>query len=227
MKTQENSHSPVSSCRRCGTCCKKGGPSFHREDRSLIEQGIIPGRHLFTIRQGEMAHDNVRKRLSPLPSDLIKIKGKPGTWACVFFDDTENGCTIYEHRPVECRALKCWDTREIERIYTRNRLTRKDLLENVPGLWALIREHRKRCDYGEIRALLEKTEGPERQQALKALDPILRYDENIRNMVIEKGGPSAEMTDFLFGRSLVETLAAYGFKIEKKGERIRIVRMTR
>jgi Fe-S-cluster containining protein len=47
-------------CRRCGTCCEKGGPSLHREDRPLVDNGQIPVRHLFTIRRGELAQDNIK-----------------------------------------------------------------------------------------------------------------------------------------------------------------------
>lgn len=48
-------------CRRCGTCCEKGGPALHTDDRMLIENGHIPARYLFTIREGEPVVDNVKE----------------------------------------------------------------------------------------------------------------------------------------------------------------------
>ena len=89
----------VSTCRRCGTCCKKGGPAFHQADKALIESGEIPSKYLYTIRKGEMAYDNVRRCLEPAGSDIIKIKGKGTSWTCLFFDEAQAACTIYDNRP--------------------------------------------------------------------------------------------------------------------------------
>ena len=74
-------------CIRCGTCCKKGGPCFHIEDRMLIEKGKIPATFLYTIRKGELARDNVRGCLKPVDSDVVKIKSKIDSWACILFDE--------------------------------------------------------------------------------------------------------------------------------------------
>lgn len=111
----------VSECIRCGSCCKKGGPSFHKADKHLIEKGIIQLKYLYTIREGELAYDNVRQCLIAPEGDIIKIKEDKNSRACVFFEERGNRCGIYENRPEECRALKCWDTREIEAIYSKNR----------------------------------------------------------------------------------------------------------
>ena len=62
-------------CQRCGVCCEKGGPSLHIKDRRLVDSGRIPARCLFTIRQGELARDNVKGTLEPMAAELIKIKG--------------------------------------------------------------------------------------------------------------------------------------------------------
>ncbi|MGD8702110.1 MAG: YkgJ family cysteine cluster protein, partial [Desulfosarcina sp.] len=104
-------------CRRCGVCCEKGGPSLHHEDRHLVDSGRIPARCLFTLRQGELARDNVKGVLAPLSAEIIKIKGQSGSWTCMFYDDETRGCGIYDHRPLECRALNCRDTRRIAKVY--------------------------------------------------------------------------------------------------------------
>ncbi len=197
---------------RCGTCCQKGGPAFHLEDRDLIEKGVIPSKCLYTIRKGELARDNVRQALLPVDTDVIKIKGKKDGWACFFFDEEHKSCTIYQNRPLECRALKCWDPRELGKIYARNRLTRKDLLFPVAGLWELVADHQARCDYGKIGRLVRALDGPTPEPARRELCEIIRYDAEIRKLVVSRGGLETDMLDFLFGRPLGVTIKNYGLK---------------
>ena len=71
-----NPGTPLANCIRCGTCCKKGGPSFHQADKHLIEKGLIHSKYLYTLRKGELAYDNVKECLMPVNSDIVKIKGK-------------------------------------------------------------------------------------------------------------------------------------------------------
>jgi Fe-S-cluster containining protein len=212
----------LSECIRCGTCCEKGGPCFHTEDRKLIEKGKIPSKYLYTIRKGELAHDNVKGCLTPVDSDIIKIKGKKDSWTCIFFDEGKKGCTIYSDRPIECRALKCWDTRELEQIYANNRLTRSDLISEVKGLWDLIKDHQARCDYRKIQSLIKDLAGSNNIHARRKLLEIIRYDAEIRELVVVRGGLDPELLDFLLGRPLTKTLRNYGIKIHQEGQRIRL-----
>ena len=213
-----------SDCNRCGTCCEKGGPGFHQDDRSLIDTGTIPSRCLFTIRQGEMAYDNVRGCLMPVDSDVIKIKGKADTWTCMFFDAPGKQCTIYDDRPGECRALKCWDTRELEQVYAGGRLTREDLIGEIEGLWDLIQDHQQRCDYEKIKKLIDDLDGAAGDEARKKLMEIIQFDAEIRKLVVDQGGMDPEMLDFLFGRPLGKTLPNYGIKIRQQGGKTVITR---
>ena len=199
-------------CTMCGTCCQRGGPAFHQEDKPLIDQGIIPLRDLFTIRKGEMARDDIMGALMPLPTDLIKIKGKPGSWACRYLD-SQNRCSIYEQRPLECRILKCWDTREIERIYSKNRLTRQDLIENVEGLWELVETHQIKCDYHTIRKLAFRLKSRSKEDAVKKLKEIIAYDRHIRALVFSHHHVDVELADFLLGAPLSVTLPRLGIYI--------------
>ena len=212
------------SCVRCGTCCEKGGPGFHLEDRMLIEKGRIPSKYLYTIRKGEYAYDNVKGCLVPVDSDIIKIKGKDKSWSCIFFKEQSKECVIYNDRPMECRALKCWDTRELEELYAEQRLTRGDLISGVDGLWDLIEDHQERCDYGKIKQLISDLDGPLKSQARKKLLKIIQYDIELRKLVLEKGGLDPDRLDFLFGRPLTETLPGYGLKIRHESGKIIISR---
>jgi len=153
----------------------------------------------------------------PVDSDIIKIKGKDDTWTCIFFDEQNKECSIYNDRPLECRALKCWDTGELEKIYASNRLTRDDLISEVEGLWDLIKDHQERCDYGKIKNLIGDLDGPHQDRARKKMQAIIQYDAEIRKLVLEKGGLDRTMLDFLFGRPLTQTLPGYGINVRQEG----------
>jgi Fe-S-cluster containining protein len=184
----------------------------------LIETGVIPGACLYTIRQGELAYDNVKGCLAPVDCDIIKIKGKKDSWTCVFFDESRKACSIYADRPLECRALKCWDTREIEQMYAQHRLSRRDLLSEIKGLWSIIEDHQARCDYENIKKLIEEVKHGHRRTARRDLLEIIRYDAEIRKLVVSRGELDPEMLDFLFGRPLMKTIENYGFKVRRQGE---------
>ncbi len=168
---------------------------------------------LYTIREGELVHDNVKDTLFPVRSELIKIKGQNSTWTCLFFDLKKNLCTIYSHRPMECRVLECWNTDAIKKIYNINRLSRKQLISDVNGLWELVEDHSIRCSYkvlGELAGSLGKTNTGD--TAGKIME-IIGYDSNIRELVVEKAGIAPDITDFLFGRPLEKTLKMFNLKV--------------
>ncbi len=216
----------ITECIRCGTCCKKGGPSFHIEDKMLIEKGIILSKYLYTIRDSELSYDNVKESILPAASDIIKIKGQKDSWTCIFFNEKENECTIYDNRPLECRALKCWDTLEIEKIYFKNRLTRKDLISTIEGLWGLVEDHQKQCSYIKLKLFIDALNKDKKDETLKGILDIIEYDARIRELVVQNGGLDPEMTDFLFGRPITETIKMYGFKIIKQDDNYRLIPIT-
>jgi len=213
-------------CRRCGVCCEKGGPSLHHEDRPLVDGGNIPAQSLFTIRKGELARDNVKEILVPLAEEIIKIKGQNGRWTCRFYDPQDRGCRIYDHRPLECRVLNCRDTSRIEQVYETGRLTRKDLLAEVQGLWELIEDHEQRCSYTDLADRVHagtREEGKILQEEDAILE-ILGYDAHIRQLTVEKAGLDAGMLDFVFGRPLTETIGTFDIQLIKKNGTYGLVR---
>lgn len=218
-------HPPPIPCKRCGTCCEKGGPGLHQEDRPLVENGSIPAKCLYTIRRGELARDDIRGRLAPMAEEIVKIKGQDGRWTCLFYDRQEHGCRIYDHRPLECRVLNCRDTGPIEKIYNKGRLTRRDLLATVAGLWELIEEHEQRCSYAQLGARVR--EGTLENDVLKKEESILetlRYDAHVRQLAVEKGGLDAELLAFVFGRPLTETIRMFGIDLIRKNGTYGLVR---
>ncbi|MGD8472303.1 MAG: YkgJ family cysteine cluster protein [Desulfobacteraceae bacterium] len=214
--SEDAKEKPISECRRCGTCCRKGGPAFHRADKALIEKGVIHSKYLYTIRKGELAYDNIRQRLEPVSSDVIKLKGKGKSWTCILFDEKQNACTIYDNRPIQCRALKCWDTKAIEDLYAQKRLQREDLIADIEGLWGLIKDHQARCNYEAIQKLVDAINSDRGEDARQKLAEIIQFDIEIRKLVVSRGGLDVEMLDFLFGRPLKQTLRNFGLKVLQK-----------
>jgi Fe-S-cluster containining protein len=212
-------------CKRCGTCCEKGGPSLHMADQILVENGAIHTRNLYTIRKGEKVRDNVLNGLITAESELIKIKGKDDTWTCRFYDLGNNACTIYGQRPLECRVLKCWDTKDIKELYNKDRLKREDLLKEVEGLWSLIEDHEQRCSYEKMTLAMQDLEGSFQETAVASVMEMVRYDMEIRKLVVEKGNMEDGMTDFLFGRPLRKTIPMYGYRVKISDGKYSLVRM--
>jgi len=189
-------------CTRCGACCRSGGPALHLEDRGLVADGVIHTRDLFTIRRGETARDPVRGELMRCETDIIKIKGCEGAWTCRFLDAERLACRIYTERPLECRSLNCRDPSRLKAVYGSGRLNRADLLSDVNGLWELIRDHDRRCDCDHLRRLLEER----RPAAERELAEIVRFDDELRRLMVSRGGLEADMLDFLLGRRMALVL---------------------
>lgn len=209
-------------CQRCGTCCRKGGPALHTEDIALVKTGALPLESLFTIRAGEKVHDNVRDRVMPLKTEMVKIRGQDDSWSCRFYDAGTRGCRIYEQRPLECRALACWDTSELERIYQRDRIGRKDLIGNIRGLWDLVQAHESRCSYEKLSRLISRIKAAPEKSLTDAVCECIAYDLHLRRLTVEKSGIGPGLLGFLFGRPLQETVKMYGLAVIQSGNRLQL-----
>jgi Fe-S-cluster containining protein len=210
-----NPHAPQSSCRRCGICCRKGGPALHLDDRDLVREGKIPLKDLFTIRQGEPSYDNIAETLAPAGSDIVKIKPAPsdGT-TCIYYRNGKEGCTIYTQRPWECRTLACWNPRPLINQYQFHRLTRRHLLSEVQGLWELVCDHQKQCNYQEIARLAAGLHKARNDTKVKTrLMELVRYDHFLRESVVEHSNLAPELLEFLLGRPLKITLRMFQLKL--------------
>ena len=204
----------ISECMRCGTCCLKGGPALHHEDKKILLAGYAGHQHLVTIRKGEMAFNPLRNILEPIKKELIKVKGKGDDWACFFYDEKEASCNIYENRFLECCLLKCWDTSEIISLIGKNTITRADIINPGDPIMKVIEEHEQECPFHEINSLVSGLySGKEKSKILSQLSEFVRKDFAIRSYALAELGLMEEFELFIFGRPLYKGLNDRGLKV--------------
>ncbi|EGB16011.1 protein of unknown function UPF0153 [Pseudodesulfovibrio mercurii] len=207
-------------CRRCGQCCRSGGPALHVQDLPLIQDGTIPLADIVTLRAGEWVFDQPAQNVVPLETEMLKIKGRDGGWTCIYLSPESNLCAVYATRPAECEALFCEDTGPLQAMYARDRLTRADLLPEGHPLRELMAEHDRRCDPRRMEALAQAAREGDRE-AGESLKEMVVYDMELRRLVPEKSGMAPELNDFLFGRPLRVLLGAMNVKVYDTGDTVR------
>jgi len=195
----------------------KGGPILHHEDKKILRAGHIGYQHLITIRKGEMAYNPIKEKLEPVHKEIIKVAGKGENWSCVFYDDEKASCTIYSHRFLECRLLKCWDTSEIMSIIGRNTIIRADIINPDDPIMSVIETHEQECSYQEVETLLSAlSKKKEKSAPFKRLTELVRKDLSIRSFALSELGLKAEFELFIFGRPLFKVLKDRGLTVHEK-----------
>lgn len=196
-----NSNTDEKRCTRCGDCCRQGGPALHVEDLDMIRSEHGPGlEDVVTIRTGEYAFDQIKHSLQPISEEILKLKGNGGSWSCLFFNSEAGMCTIYDHRPAECRALDCHNTGPLEEVHERPHITRKDLIPEGHPILALIAEHDEQCSAARL-AKLATPAATGDEDAARELEEMVRYDDRLRKMVPDRTGMDPQGMDFFFGRT--------------------------
>lgn len=203
-------------CTRCGTCCANGGPALHVQDKELIEGGAIPVSHLITIRKGEVVHNPVSNRLQSVKNELIKINGVGKEWSCFYFDPEQKGCTIYDHRPMACRALECWDTEAVEQIIEKDLLSRSDLISKDDPLYQAVTEHESAFPCPDLGVIL-KQGGSETS---KELEESANREVAFRTELVGRHDLSLGEELFYFGRPLFHLLISVGARIRESEGRL-------
>ena len=207
-------------CRRCGTCCCKGGPALHYEDLELLRDGNLVYQDLVTIRKDEPAYSPLTDQVEPVTKELVKISGHGQSWACRFYDPGHSACTIHSRRPLECRLLKCWDTNDIMEVVEKNTITRLDIIGEKDPMSARICEHEKKCPYRKINSLLAAlSSSPLPSSLLTELTAVIRLDLALRARAVAQFHLSLPLELFYFGRPVFQVIRGEGLKIfEKQGE---------
>lgn len=200
-------------CIRCGECCSKCSPTLVEDDLGLFMKDILTPDKVTTIRKGEPAYSTVTQEVGPAEVEMIKIREAPGETTCIFYNGIDRSCTIYEARPVQCRAQECWNPDRIDDTAGLPKLARKALLQATGPLWEIIERHEERCSYDEIArviARLSATKG----QTIDDLIDLLGFDEHVRDFVAEQFQLSRETMHFFLGRPLRESILYYGLTVQ-------------
>ena len=205
---------PRDHCIRCGECCLRSSPSLQIADLPLVYESVIKRSDLYTIRVGELVRDNIRDELRATDTELIKVREKETGGGCIFYDDAEKRCTIYGHRPAQCKALACWDESEFMRVYAKPKAGRKEIFHDQT-LLRLIDEHEKRCAYARLDNCVKKIER-DGETAIEKILQILKFDHDIRWLIPEKLGVDSDEIDLILGRPLTKTIAMFGLKVVRE-----------
>jgi Fe-S-cluster containining protein len=201
-------------CLRCGVCCSQGGPTLHIEDLALFEHGVLQPSHVYTLRRGETVYHNVLDRIVQLDVEMIKIKERRGERACMFYAAEGRACAIYEHRPLQCRVLACWNTSALEKAFARPKITRADLLPPRISFLDILKAHDERCSPFQLAELAApRVSAREDRPAAEEIMDMLRYDSAVRHFAGAQWGVHPQEMEFFFGRPLTRIIEAYGLNL--------------
>jgi len=214
-----------STCKRCGTCCAKGGPTLHRADLPLLRQGFLTVGDLITIREGEPVYSPLSHGNEASRQELIKVAGRSDSWRCRFFLEGEGACGIYDHRPLECRLLKCWDPTDLTDIVYQECLTRQDVLPADDKLAPLIEIQEAHCSFATLSILAEEYRAGN-TEGLAAIERLVTLDLNIRASARQIRGLTLDEELVTFGRPLFKSLSFYQLAIQEGPYGIRVRPLT-
>jgi len=205
---------PRTDCIRCGECCQGSSPTLQMEDVPILADGFIAKTDVYTIRAGELVHDNIHDRTKITQEEIIKVREKEVGGGCLYFDEVQKSCKIYAHRPFQCKALTCWDLDPFMGVYNGPKASRDEIIRDKT-LTGLIQEHERKCNYDRLDGCVKQIEtGGER--AVERVLEVLKFDYHLRPFVSEKLGIESGEMDFIFGRPLTETIIMFGLKVNKK-----------
>lgn len=206
-------------CDKCGTCCERGGPALHTQDRDLLASGVIGFTDFVTIRQGEIVVQPDTGKPEASEVELIKFQGQDGQWCCRFLDPTARTCTIYEHRPLACHLQKCWEPDEVLGIAGQKLLNRFDLIAEDDPLLPLVRLYEQQCalpDMVEVTVQLQNA--GQRDRALAGLKGMVEKDLMFRSIAIDQFHLSVAQELFYFGRPLFQLLIPLGVSVTETAD---------
>lgn len=200
-------HTHPRSCSQCGICCTKGGPALHAIDLEHLKQGAWPLDHLFTIRKGELVQKPFSDEAAPSNTELVKLKGKNGSWSCTYFDEELKSCTIYFRRPYSCSVLECWNPTATLDLVEKDTLSRLDIIDQSDPLRAYVVEYETLCPVPDYAAIRERRLD---EKGKTQISLLVNTDLRIRNGIAAKFKLSVDHEMFYFGRPAFQLLAPLG-----------------
>jgi Fe-S-cluster containining protein len=204
------------SCIRCGECCLKASPTLHLEDIPLVRNGHIDKSNLYTIRVGELVLDNINDTLMETPHEMIKLRARKEGRGCSYYDEVTKLCSNHAYRPIQCKALACWDVSKFLQVHRRPKAVRKDIITDTV-LRGLIDRHEEKCSYKAVKQWVKRIESEGDSAIYKFMD-LLKFDCSLRPFVSEKLGVESYQMDFVFGRPLTETIIMFGLKVVRESD---------
>ena len=211
-------------CRRCGTCCRQGGPALHTGDLELLRSGRLQIDDLVTVRRGELAFPPLGEQPEPVRHEFLKLRGTGASWCCLFYDEAGRGCSRYDDRPLACRVLDCRDTGALLELAGRDLLTRFDCLAVDDPLLPLVRQHEAECPCPGLETVRHRLHEPDIDQAalLAPLEALVNLDLGLRTRAVAAHRLSVERELFLFGRPLFHLLAPLGIRAVPAADGLRL-----
>lgn len=175
---------------------------MHDADLPLLQSGTLRREDLYTLRRGEPVHDQVRKRIMLLDTECIKIRSLQGRAVCRFYQSASGLCAIHATKPLECVALRCWDTTDLTTASARPRLFRRDIIAENSALAELISDHENVCAVNPLLTWLQD-DTPESSEKIRQ---SMAYDAALRDLLMEKARITPDLLPFLLGRPLPEVV---------------------
>jgi Fe-S-cluster containining protein len=206
-------------CKQCGICCTKGGAALHTSDITLIDQGLIPHKNLFTIRKGEFAYTPVSESAEATEREIVKLKGSGKEWTCCYYDPESRSCAIYENRPVACATLKCWDPEDSLALVGKDLLGRLEIVRHDKSLIDLITEYEHACPLPDFKAFSEAILKSQ-EEIIVNLESLINRDIQFRDKAVAKSARILEEEMFLFGRPIFQLLQPFGLVVMQSGNKL-------
>jgi Fe-S-cluster containining protein len=195
-------------------------------DEGVLHQGVLRAENLVTTRVGEMVFSHWRGRAIAADDERVAVALGAGE-ACPFWQRQQRQCAIYELRPAQCRAQKCWDTSDADKLMRWPSLTRRDLLDEADPLLAVLDEHDRACDPAELAAVLQRA-GKGDTGAEAAAAALIDADRRLRRRVVHQELAPMEALPFLLGRPLQLMTQAWGYTVNSGwGGKIQLRRVPR
>lgn len=187
---------------------------MHTEDYKLIASNVLTFADLITVRKGEYIYHPLSETPQPAQQEFVKIRGKGSDWCCIFFDNEQSVCTIYRHRPIACRLLKCWDPEDILAVTGKNLLNRLTLVPGNDPLMDLICIHENECPVSMINSLVRQLRTPGmKNKVLAELTRLVNIDLQLREYAARSYQLSLVRELFYFGRPLFQQLVPFGISV--------------
>ncbi len=202
-------------CIRCGRCCLSGGPALLAGEGGLIEPGGPLHGRVYTLRAGEPVMDVRRGGVRVIRRERIKTQEIEG--ACVFYRADE-GCTIYEDRPEQCRRLECWNPDSSAEASRGPFLDRRRALAGRQTSLAYLAAHQARCPAEAVLPLAEQAIGD--AEARRRLADMVGFDLHVRQFALDRGDLKSEELNLVLGRPLVAVLSRLGWRVETADGRL-------